>query len=98
MVSRFAGGVIVVILQECGLVSAAHLEKLSRAAINGEVIPRMHEIRYDSGSTMFIFASPQELANTPAKLDALFICHAWQTLRLVTIDKAHLYAQHGSTL
>ena len=48
-------------------------------------------------STISTFTSPQKLANSPDILNALFICHARQTLRLITINEAHLYAQHGST-
>ena len=46
-------------LQDCA-VSIVHLDKLSKVAINDEVIPCMHEIRYDSESTIFIFTSPQK--------------------------------------
>ena len=84
-------------LQDCGSVSAVHLNKLSRAKINSDFIPRMHEIGYDSSPTMFVSISLQKLANTPTMFDALLMCHARQTLRLITIDEAHLYAQHGST-
>ena len=84
-------------VQDCGSVKAVHLDELSKQAITDEVVPRMHSIGYDSESTLFLFTSPQKLATTPAILDALFVCHARETLRLVTIDEAHLYAQHGST-
>ena len=55
----------------------------------------MHEIGYDSTSTMFLSISRQKLATTPSLLTALFMCHQLQTLRLVVIDKVHLCAQHG---
>mmetsp|Transcript_36102 Transcript_36102/g.66172 ORF Transcript_36102/g.66172 Transcript_36102/m.66172 type:complete len:200 (+) Transcript_36102:456-1055(+) len=84
-------------LQDCGSVSAVHLDELSSAAINGKAIPRMHEIGYHSESTMFIFTSPQKIANNHAMLGTLVMCHARQTLRLVTIYETHLYAQHGNT-
>ena len=83
--------------QDRGSIKAVHLDELSSATIDNEVVPRMHAIGYDSKSTLFLFTSPQKLVTTPSILDALFICHARQTLRLVTIDEAHLYAQHGST-
>ena len=83
--------------QDRGSMKAVHLDELSSETIDNVVVPRMHAIGYDSQSTLFLFTSPQKLATTPSILDALFICHARQTLRLVTIDEAHLYAQHGST-
>ena len=43
------------VLQDSGAVSAVHLDKFSKAAINGEVILCMHKIRHDSESIMFIF-------------------------------------------
>ena len=55
----------------------------------------MHRIRYNPTPTVFLFTSPQKLSTTPSLLEALFMCHQKQTLHLVTIDKAHLFAQHG---
>ena len=63
-------------LEECGSVAAVHLDELSRSAIRDEVIPRMKEIGYDSESTLFLFTSPQKLANSPDILNALFVSHA----------------------
>lgn len=83
--------------QDYGSVKAVHLDELSSATIDDEIVPRMHAIEYDSESTLFIFTSPQKLATSSAILDALFVCNAKETLRLITIDKAHLYAQYGST-
>ena len=75
-------------LQDCGSVKAVHLDKFSKAAIDDEVVPRMHNIGYNSKSTLFVFTSPQKIARTPAMLNALFMCHAKQTLCLITIDEA----------
>jgi len=72
-----------------------HLGELSRSQINNDVIPRMDDIQYSTSSTMFLFTSPQQLVVNPTILDALLRCHARQTLRMVAIDEAHLYAMHG---
>ena len=77
-------------LQDCGSVAAVHLDELSRSAIRDEVITRMNDIGYDSESTLFIFTSPQKLANNPDILNALFVCHARQTLRIPTLDSIRL--------
>ena len=50
---------IEVSLQDCGSVTAVHLNELTGEQINGEVLPRMHEIDYNFESTMYIFTSPQ---------------------------------------
>ena len=44
---------------------------------------------------MFLLSSPQQILKNPALLAALLCCHAKQTLRLVTIDKVHLYVMYG---
>ena len=47
-------------LQDCGSVTAVHLDELSSKTIKKEVIPRMHGIQYKSESTLFVFTSPQK--------------------------------------
>ena len=84
-----------VVLMPEGSVEAHDDDEIPTKLLNEIVIPRMHEIGYNSTSTMFIFTSPQKLTNTQPLLDALFTCHQNQTLHLVTIDEAHLYTQHG---
>ena len=64
---------IEVSLQDCGSVT---VDKLTGEQINGEVLPRMYGIVYNSESTMYIFISPPKLAKPPAIIDALFMCHA----------------------
>ena len=55
----------------------------------------MEAFPYDSSSTLMFLCSPQYLARTTEFRDALLRCHARRTLRLVAIEKAHLYAMHG---
>ena len=78
-----------------GSVSAFHLDDVPLQSLLELIIPAMLVIDYDSTSTMFLFTSPQKLATTPQLLKALFECRDKQTLRVVTIDEAHLYAAHG---
>ena len=86
---------IISAIQEHGSVEAQHLDDLTPSQLRDDIVPRMDEIKYNSSSTMFIFTSPQQLVEHPFILDAILRCHARQTLRLVTIDEAHLYAMHG---
>ena len=48
-------------------------------------------------STMFLFTSPQYLANNSIILNVIIQCYALQTLRLIAIDEAHVFAMHGRT-
>ena len=59
------------------------------------IIPRVHEIDYDLSSTMFLFPSPQYLAHTSIIPDAILQYHARQTLWLIVIHEAHIYAIRG---
>ena len=95
LINHQSDGKTRVALQVEGSVETHHIDEIPTDLLQELIIPRMHEIGYDSTSTMFLFISPQKLATTPSLLTALFVCHQLQTLRLVVIDKAHLYAQHG---
>ena len=86
-----------VALQVEGSVEVHHLDEISTDLLRELIIPQMHKIGYDSTSTMFLFTSPQKLATTPSLLEELFVCHQKQTFCLVTIDEAHLFAQHGQS-
>ena len=84
-----------VTLQVEGSVDAHHLDEIQTSLLRELIIPQMHEIGYDSTSTMFLLTSPQNPVTTSSLLEALFMCHQKQTLRSVTINGAHLFAQHG---
>ena len=74
---------------------APHIDENPLSHIIELIIPGMFGVGYNSNSIMFMFISPQQLALTPVLLDALFKCQQKKTLRLVAIDEAHIYAQHG---
>ena len=74
-----------------------HLDGIPLCNINDTIIPQMNKIEYTSLSAIFVLTSPQRLANNPEVLADLFECHRRQTLRLVTVNEAHLYAQHGGS-
>ena len=84
-------------LESHGSVSAILLDECSRSDLEDDVVPRMEEIDYNSHSTLYLFTSPQKLSNSQVIRNALMKAKTEQTLRLVAIDEAHLYAQHGST-
>ena len=81
-------------LQTHGSVKAHHLDNTLPGDLN-TIIQQIHAIDYDSSSTLFLFTSPQYLTIHTAILNALLWCHLRSTLRLVAIDKALLYVQHG---
>ena len=84
-------------IQTHGYVEEHHLDKASNGVISNTFISRMREISYESSLILFLFTPPQKLTNNPPILNTLLECHACQTLRLVAIDEAHLYAQHNRT-
>ena len=84
-------------LQSHGSIYAHHIDEIPLSLIIELIIPRMFEIGYNSNLIMFSFVSQQQFASTQVLLDALFKCHHNQTLRLVAIDEAHIYAQQGQS-
>ena len=84
-------------LQMWGTVEAHCVDDVSKKDMKNKIIPRMDEIDYSSSSTMAILCSPQELAHNKAFRDALFRALERQTLRMIAIDEAHLYAMHGKS-
>ena len=83
-------------IQLHGSFEAHHLDNTSHSAITNYIISRMHKIGYDMSSTMFLFSSPKLIINNPEILASLLCCNdAKQTLQLVAIYEAHLYAMHG---
>ena len=82
-------------LQIDGLIEAHNLDGTSRSALRDIIIPRMDEIQYDTSSTMFLLSSPQYFVDNPLFLQAVLRCYRQRTLRLVSVDEAHLYAMHG---
>ena len=57
----------------------------------------MDEIGYASSSTMALLCSPQVLVQNSSFREALIRARDRQTLRMIAIDEAHLYAMHGKT-
>jgi len=56
-------------------------------------------MRADTNTTIFAFASPQLLATYDYVRNAIVgKCRRNGTLRSITIDEAHLFAQHGASL
>jgi superfamily II DNA/RNA helicase len=84
-------------IQKYGVVSAFHMDEISRKDLNDKIIPMMDTMRYDSSSTRLLLCSPQYLADTPAFLAAVLRANSRRLLRLVAVDEAHLIAMHGRT-
>ena len=63
-----------------------------------QFVKRLNELRGDTQTTIFVFASPKFLAKYQHIRRVLVEdCKRAGTLRSVTIDEAHLFAQHGSS-
>ena len=82
-------------LQEYCTSEAHHLDDLPPAVVKEKVVRRMDEFDAQSSSVIFCLCSPQYITNNKSFLEALLRAHERKVLRLVAIDKAHLYAAHG---
>ena len=82
-------------VQRYGDVVAVHLDETGRDDLINNVIPKMVGLSYQSSESLVLLCSPQYLAETKEFRDALLVCNARRTLRLVAVDEAHVYAMHG---
>ena len=79
------------------LVEAHHVDKLLVDVVRDTLVPRLDSLQGDSSSVIFLLCSPQELATNGILSAVILCCHGRGVLRLVALDEAHLYAQHGTT-
>ena len=68
----------------------------SRVKVAG-IIHRIRGLRNDTSSTIFVICSPQFFIKNPAFTKTIVAAGERRILRLVVIDKVHLYVQHGSS-
>jgi superfamily II DNA helicase RecQ len=82
-----------------GSIVAINLDEMfTTAAWKKKIIEYMTTLTKDTTTTVFIFASPQLIAdNTTLRSALLNNCARKGTLRSITIDEAHLWAKHGSS-
>ena len=78
-----------------GAVDALHADEMSSTDIDNEVVPKIKSNDGTSSTTMLLLCSPQILATNQNLRHALIAASKRKVLRLVAIDKAHLYAMHG---
>mmetsp|Transcript_13122 Transcript_13122/g.28347 ORF Transcript_13122/g.28347 Transcript_13122/m.28347 type:complete len:292 (-) Transcript_13122:1026-1901(-) len=78
-------------------VYAYHLDKCSKHDTKEKLIPKMDEFEYYLSTTMFILCSPQYLTENIDFCNALLQCRDCKVLRLIAVNKAHIYAMQGST-
>ena len=84
-------------VQEYGLVEVHHLDETPYSELVEHVIPMMETLGSESSTTVFLFSSPQYLADNTVFRAALLHAHRQKILRLVAIDEAHLHTMHGRT-
>ena len=78
-------------------VEAHHVDELPADVVRDTLVPRLDSLDGDSSSLIFLLCSPQELSENGILRAAMLRCHGRGVLRLVALDEAHLYAQHGTT-
>ena len=78
-------------------VSAVHLDETSHHDLVTKVIPKLDGLSPETTESIFLLCSPQYLASNRDFRDAVLRGNSRGILRLVAVDEAHLYAQHGRT-
>ncbi len=82
-----------------GSVEAYNVDQLDEEAddfIDKKLIPRLHEMKESTTSTVFLFVSPHYLTRHSSMVDAIVDAKKRNALCAVGIDEAHLYALHSS--
>ena len=82
-------------VQYYGSVNTVHLNKISAEDPSQKIIPKMRVLPRNVLSTLVFLCLSQYLAKTTVFSVTLSHCNTWRALRLVGIDKAHLYTIHG---
>ena len=84
--------------QDYGLVSAINLDEIANStAVKKKVIKWIQQTKKNSTATKFFFISPQYLVKHADVRNTLLKCARNGVLRSITIDEAHLWAQHGTS-
>ena len=78
-------------------IEAHRLDEIPPFSFRQTIIPRMDEIEYGTSSTVFLFSSTQYLVANYIVINAILLCCAHKTFRLLAFDKAHLYTMHGQS-
>jgi superfamily II DNA helicase RecQ len=81
--------------QDHGLVKAVHLDKTPDALVRSSLMSKMEEITGDGSETLVLFCLPQYSVEHDVFRGALLWGHQQRTLRLMSINKAHVYSMHG---
>jgi superfamily II DNA helicase RecQ len=76
-------------------VHAYNLDELQDSATNTALRQELESYDPESNGTVFVFTSPQKLANSRPWQTTLWRLIAKDSIRLVCIDEAHLYASFG---
>ena len=82
-----------------GSIIAINLDEIgTTAGVKRKIIAFLTTLKRNTSTTIFIFSSPQFMANNPSIMNSLLNnCARKGTLRSITIDEAHLWAKHGSS-
>jgi superfamily II DNA helicase RecQ len=85
--------------QHFGAVTIQHLDKLYNAnkQVYKDLLQRSQGLLCSITTTVFIFLFPQFIINHPNARDVFIKCSHHATLHVVTLDKAHIHVQHGTS-
>ena len=84
---------------EYGAIVAINLDEIATTnAVKRKIIAYITQLRNSTSTTVFLFSSPQYMAENRAIMNALLnSCARKGTFRSITIDEAHLWAKQGSS-
>jgi hypothetical protein len=82
-----------------GAITIQHLDELCNAnkQVYKDLLQRCRGLLCSTTTTVFIFLSPQFIINHPDAHDVFIECSHRATLCVVTLDKAHIHVQHGTS-
>jgi superfamily II DNA helicase RecQ len=83
--------------QNFSAITVQHLDKLFDAnkRVYYDLLERCHGLCRSTTTTVFIFLSQQFLINHPKACDVFIECSHHTTLRVITLDEAHIHVQHS---
>jgi hypothetical protein len=76
-------------------ISVFNLDDLQDKTTNDELRRQLANMDANADGTVFLFSSPQKIANNPEWQDTIKTMVSKGIIRFIAVDECHLYASHG---
>ena len=83
-------------MKRLGMANTVHLDEATPEDLAGEVVSNLDKTEQGSSEMLVLFCSSQNLTANKTLCDGLIHCRGQRIMRLVSLDKAHLWAMHGA--